>query len=226
MIWIPGGSFVMGSPGSSTNIDERPSHTVKIKKFAISKFEVTFSEYEKYAKATKNPMPDDLYMEHETSPVIFVKWDDAFNYAKWLSEQTGQKYRLPSEAEWEYAAAGGRDTPFWWGYEEKPGMAHCFACESQFDPRKPAKIGQFPANPYGLYDISGNVSEWVYDCWHDSYKDAPSDGSVWEGGDCSQRIARGGSYISPQQSLRVAKRDKFKSDSGYDHVGIRLARDE
>ena len=226
MVWIPSGSFAMGSPGTSTSKDERPRHDVKVKKFALSKYEITIAEYEKYAKATKRPLPDDLYMEHDTSPVVLVKWDDAYTYAKWLSEQTGQKYRLPSEAEWEYAASGGRESPFWWGYEEKPGMAHCFTCESQLDPRKPSKIGKFQPNPYGLFDTAGNVSEWVYDCWHETYDDAPTDGSIWEGGDCSQRIARGGSYISPQQSVRIAKRDKFKSDSGYDHVGIRLARDE
>ena len=226
MIWIPAGSFAMGSPGTSTSQDERPRHTVKLKKFAISKYEITISEYEKFAKATKRTMPDDLYMEHDTSPVVLIKWDDAYNYTKWLSEQTGHKYRLPSEAEWEYAASGGQESPFWWGYEEKSGMAHCFTCGSQFDPRKPAKIGKFKPNQFGLYDTAGNVAEWVYDCWHQNYNDAPTDGSVWEGGDCSQRVARGGSYISPQQSVRIAKRDKFKSDSGYDHVGFRLARDE
>lgn len=226
MVWLPAGTFGMGSPGTSTSKDERPRHDVRVKKFAISKYEITIAEYEKYAKATKRPLPDDLYMEHDTSPVVLVKWDDVFNYAKWLSEQTGHKYRLPSEAEWEYAASGGKDTPFWWGYEEKPGMAHCFTCGSQLDPRKPAKIGKFQPNPFGLFDTTGNVSEWVYDCWHETYVDAPTDGGIWEGGDCSRRVARGGSYISPQQSVRIAKRDKFKADAGYDHVGIRLARDE
>ena len=226
MVWLPAGSFAMGSPGTSTSNDERPRHSVKLKKFAISKFEITIAEYEKFAKATKRTMPDDLYMEHDTSPVVLIKWDDAYNYSKWLSEQTGHKYRLPSEAEWEYAASGGQDSPFWWGYEEKPGMAHCFTCGSQFDPRKPAKIGKFKPNQFGLNDTAGNVAEWAYDCWHATYDNAPTDGSVWEGGDCSQRVARGGSYISPQQSVRVTKRDKFKSDSGYDHVGFRLARDE
>jgi formylglycine-generating enzyme required for sulfatase activity/serine/threonine protein phosphatase PrpC len=226
MVWLPAGSFAMGSPGTSTSKDERPRHNVKLKKFAVSKYEITISEYEKFAQATKRTMPDDLYMEHDTSPVVLVKWDDAFTYAKWLSEQTGHKYRIPSEAEWEYAASGGQDAPFWWGYEEKPGKAHCFNCGSLFDPRKPAKIGKFQPNQFGLYDTAGNVSEWVYDCWHESYEDAPTDGNAWEGGDCSLRVARGGSYISPQQSIRMTKRDRFKSNSGYDHIGIRLARDE
>lgn len=226
MVWIPAGTYAMGSPATSIVKDERPRHNVTIKKFAISKFEVTIADYAKYAKAAKKPMPDDLQMEHETSPVVFVRWDDAYNYSKWLSEQTGHKYRLPSEAEWEYAASGGQGTTFWWGIEETPGMAHCFTCESRLDPRTPANIGTFKPNQFGLYDTAGNVSEWVYDCWHDSYDGAPADGSVWEGGDCSLRVARGGSYISPQQSIRTAKRDKFKSDSGYDHVGFRLVREE
>jgi len=226
MIWIPAGSFEMGSPSSSTYAEERPRHTVKIKKFAISKYEITFSEYDKYAKATGKKLPDNLYMDRATTPVIFVSWDDAYNYAKWLSEETGKKYRLPSEAEWEYAASGGKKSTFWWGFNEEVGKAHCFTCESQFDPRKPTKIGSFQPNPFGIYDTAGNVAEWVHDCWHDNYNGAPDDGSTWEGGDCTQRVARGGSYISPQQSIRTAKRDKFKSNSGYDHMGIRLVREE
>ncbi len=225
MVQIPGGSFSMGSPSSVPNADERPQHTVKVKKFAISKYEITFTEYDKFANATGKKLPDNLYMDREVTPVIFVSWDDAYNYTKWLSEQTGHKYRLPSEAEWEYAASAGQQTPFWWGFNEEPGKAHCFTCDSQFDPRKPTKIGSFKPNQFGVYDTAGNVSEWVYDCWHDNYKGAPEDGSVWEGGDCTQRITRGGSFISPQQSIRSAKRDKFKSDSGYDHVGIRLVRE-
>ncbi|MEE9552515.1 MAG: SUMF1/EgtB/PvdO family nonheme iron enzyme [Gammaproteobacteria bacterium] len=225
MIWIPAGSFEMGSPGSTTNQDERPKHTVNIKKFAISKYEITFTEYDKFAKATGRKLPDNLYMEREIHPVIFVSWDDAYNYTKWLSKQTGKKYRLASESEWEYAASGGTNTPFWWGFKEEAGKAHCFGCGTGFDPRKPAKIGTFKPNQFGLHDTAGNVAEWVYDCWHDNYKDAPSDNEVWEGGDCSYRGARGGSFISPPQSIRRMKRDKFKSDSAYDHVGIRILRD-
>lgn len=226
MVWIPAGSFDMGSPSTSVYADERPQHTVKIKKFAISKYEVTFSEYDKFAKATGRKLPDNMYMDRATTPVIFVSWDDAYNYARWLSEETGKKYRLPSEAEWEYAASGGKSTPFWWGFNEELGKAHCFTCESQFDPRKPTKIGSFQPNQFGIHDTAGNVAEWVHDCWHDSYKGAPDDGSVWEGGDCTQRVARGGSYMSPQQSIRTAKRDKFKSNTGYDHLGIRVVREE
>jgi formylglycine-generating enzyme required for sulfatase activity len=226
MVWIPAGTFEMGSSGSSRHTEERPRHTVKVSRFAISRYEVTIAQYEKFAKATGRPMPDTLYMEKETHPVVFVSWDDAFYYTKWLSEQTGKKYRLPSEAEWEYAAGAGRTSPFWWGFDEQPNMAHCFGCGTGLDPRRPTRTGSFQPNPFGLYDTAGNVAEWVRDCWHDTYNGAPTDGSVWEGGDCAYRVVRGGAYSSPPQSIRHAKRDRFKSDQSYDHVGFRVARDE
>jgi len=225
MVVIPAGSFVMGGSSSSRFTDERPKHTVNIKSIAVSKFEVTFIEYDKFANATNRKPPNDLYMVRETHPVIFVKWDDAYYYTKWLSEQTGKKYRLLSESEWEYAASTGTKSPFWWGFDEEAGKAHCFSCKTGLDPRKPSKVGGFEANKFGLHDTAGNVAEWVKDCWHENYKGAPSDSEVWEGGDCAYRAVRGGAYISPQQSIRSAKRDKLKSDSGYDHVGIRIARE-
>lgn len=224
MVVIPAGSFEMGSSSSSRFTDERPRHTVNIKSFAVSKYEVTFVEYDRFAQASDRKLPDDLYMDRKTHPVIYVKWDDAYYYVKWLSEQTGKKYRLLSESEWEYASSTGTKSPFWWGYNEEAGKAHCFGCETGLDPRKPSKVGGFEANKFGLHDTAGNVAEWVRDCWHENYKGAPVDGGVWEGGDCTYRTVRGGAYISPQQSIRSAKRDKLKSDAGYDHVGIRVAR--
>lgn len=225
MVRIPAGDFDMGSSGSSRHADERPRHNVKVRAFAMSKYEISFAEYDKFANATGRKSPDNLYMDKETHPVIFITWDDAYYYVKWLSEQTGQRYRLASEAQWEYAAGTGKRSPFWWGFNEEPKRAHCFGCGSGFDPRKPTKIGSFGANSFGLHDTAGNVAEWVHDCWHDNYKNAPGMDEVWEGGDCAFRIARGGSYSSPPQSIRHAKRDKFKSDSAYDHVGIRVVRD-
>ena len=225
MVVIPAGSFVMGGSSSSRFTDERPKHTVNVKSIAVSKFEVTFVEYDKFANATNRKPPNDLYMDRETHPVIFLKWDDAYYYTKWLSEQTGKKYRLLSESEWEYAASTGTKSPFWWGFNEEAGKAHCFSCKTGLDPRKPSKVGGFEANKFGLHDTAGNVAEWVKDCWHENYKGAPSDSEVWEGGDYAYRAVRGGAYISPQQSIRSAKRDKLKSDSGYDHVGIRIARE-
>ena len=224
MVVIPAGKFLMGSPGSK-NSDETPRHEVTAKKFAVSQYEITFAEYDKFAKATGRKLPDSLYMDREISPVIFVTWDDAFYYTKWLSDETGQKYRLPSEAEWEYMASTGKKSPFWWGYEEEPNRAHCFGCGTGLDPRKPTKVGSFEPNAFGVYDTSGNVAEWVHDCWHDNYKDAPKTAETWEGGDCAYRVVRGGAYSTPPQSIRNSKRDKFKSDQPYDHIGIRVVRE-
>ena len=225
MVKIAKGEFDMGSPNSSRFGDERPRHPVKVRRFSVSKNEITFAEYEKFAQATGRRIPDNLYMDKATHPVIFVSWDDAYYYTKWLSEQTGQRYRLPTESEWEYMAGTGKRSPFWWGYNEEPNRAHCFGCGSGLDPRKPTKVGSFPSNEFGVYDTAGNVAEWVHDCWHENYNGAPSDSGVWEGGDCAFRIARGGAYSSPPQSIRHAKRDKFKSDQIYDHIGIRVVRD-
>jgi formylglycine-generating enzyme required for sulfatase activity/serine/threonine protein phosphatase PrpC len=225
MVAIPAGSFDMGSSGSSRYTDERPRHKVNAKKFAVSQYEITFAQYDVYANASGRKLPDSLYMDRETSPVIFISWDDAYYYVKWLTEQTGKIYRLPSEAEWEYMASGGKKSSFWWGFDEEPKRAHCFGCGTGLDPRKPTKIGSFEPNQFGVYDTAGNVAEWVHDCWHENYKGAPSTTEVWEGGDCAYRVVRGGSYSSPPQSLRTAKRDKFKSDSAYDHIGIRVVRE-
>ena len=224
MVVVPAGKFQMGST-SSRNSDERPRHEVTVDKFAVSQYEITFAEYDQFAKATGRKSPDSLYLDRETHPVIFVTWDDAYYYTKWLSDETGERYRLPAEAQWEYLASTGKKSTFWWGYDEEPNRAHCFGCGTAYDPRKPTKIGSFEPNAFGIYDTAGNVAEWVHDCWHDNYKDAPKYAEPWEGGDCAYRVARGGAYSTPPQSIRNAKRDKFKSDQQYDHIGIRVIRE-
>ncbi len=224
MVWIPAGEFTMGSNKQS---EESPKHTVTIRKFAVSEKEITFAEYNKFAKATNAKIPKTKGLDPETFPVFLVSWDDAYNYAKWLSHETGEKYRLLTETEWEYAASGGEKSPFWWGYDMEPNKAHCFlGCNQELNTSIPMKVGSFGPNPFGLYDTAGNVAEWVHDCWHPNYKGAPTDESSWEGGDCTQRVVRGGAFISPEQSLRTAARDKYKSNSSYEHIGIRVARDD
>ena len=227
MVVIPAGSFDMGSPGTSRYREERPRHNVNVKKFAFSKYEITFEQYEKFAAATGRRIPDNLYLDKATHPVLFVTWDDAFYYTQWLSEQTGSEYRLPTEAEWEYAAGVGNRSPYWWGYNMEPNMAHCArGCSTRFDPKKPTAIGSFDPNQFGVYDTAGNVAEWVEDCWHEDYTNAPTNGNkAWVGGDCVYRAVRGGAYSSPEDSIRHAKRDKFKSDQLYDHIGIRIVRE-
>lgn len=224
MVVVPAGNFKMGSTLTRFS-EEKPQHEVSVESFAVSQYEITFSEYEKFAAATGRKVPDNQYMDKDTYPVIYVSWDDAYNYTNWLSRETGKKYRLLSEAEWEYMASAGNQTIFWWGNNEEENRAHCFNCGTGLNPRQPTKIGSFEPNSFKVYDTAGNVAEWVHDCWHDSYKEAPSTGDVWEGGDCTQRVVRGGAFSAPLQSLRSAKRDKFKASQQYDNIGFRIARD-
>ncbi|MEM6999061.1 MAG: SUMF1/EgtB/PvdO family nonheme iron enzyme [Pseudomonadota bacterium] len=224
MVWIPDGKFTMGSNKQS---EERPKHEVSIRKFAVSSREITIAEYSQYATAEGVKTPRTKGLNAETFPVFNVSWDDAYNYTKWLSRETGEKYRLLSETEWEYVASGGKKTPFWWGYNMEPNKAHCFlGCNQELNTSIPMKAASFEPNQFGVFDTAGNISEWVHDCWHNNYKGAPTDESVWEGGDCTQRVVRGGAFISPEQSLRTASRDKYKSNSSYEHIGIRIARED
>ena len=221
MVVIPAGAFRMGS-SRSTSPEERPRREVNVAQFAVSQYEITVAEYAPFAAASGRAAARGLT---QNSPVHSVSWDDARAYAAWLSAETGQRYRLASEAEWEYMASTGKRTSYWWGREPGVGRAHCFDCESGLDTGGPARIGNFEANAFGVYDTAGNVAEWVQDCWHKNYAGAPADASVREGGDCSLRVVRGGAYRSPAQSIRSAKRDKFKADQAYEYIGIRVVRE-
>ena len=204
--------------------DEVPKHTVTISSFMVSVYEVTYTEYDRFAKATRRKSPDSTGLNRKSHPVNNVSWDDALAYTRWLAKQTGKKYRLLSESEWEYVARAGTTTPFWWGSSAGSGNAHCFDCKTDFSTAKPAKIGTYESNRFGLYDTAGNLFEWVHDCYHRNYKEAPTDGSVWQGGDCKVRVVRGGAYRSPANSMRTENREKFPSVRGQYNVGIRLAR--
>ncbi len=225
MIRVPGGTFRMGGASSLVSPDEVPRHEVTIQSFMVSVYEVTFAEYNRFAQATGRKKPNNNGWDQKTHPVVEVSWDDALAYTKWLSKQTGKRYRLLSESEWEYMARAGTTSSYWWGTKPGSGNAHCFDCKSDYKTSKPAKVGTFEPNPFGIYDTAGNVFEWVHDCYHRNYKDAPDDGSVWEGGDCNVRVVRGGAYRSPASSMRVENREKFKSGKGQYNVGIRVARE-
>jgi len=225
MIKLPAGTFRMGGATAVGSSDERPRHKVNTRSFMVSVYEITFDEYYRFARATKRKKPKSDGRDPKTYPVIDVSWDNAFAYTQWLSKQTGKRYRLLSEAEWEYAARGGTTTSFWWGARSGVSNAHCFDCKSDYNTSKSAKVGTYKANPFGLYDTAGNVYEWVHDCYHRNYRNAPDDGSVWVGGDCNVRVVRGGAYRSPADSMRVENREKFKSNKGQYNVGFRVARD-
>jgi formylglycine-generating enzyme required for sulfatase activity/serine/threonine protein phosphatase PrpC len=225
MVQIPSGSFRMGGPTGIMAADEVPRHEVHIESIMVSVYEVTYAEYDLFAKSTRRKLPDSSGWDRKTHPVNNISWDNALAYTKWLSKQTGKIYRLLSEAEWEYAARAGTTASFWWGTTAGTSNAHCFDCKSDYNTSKPAKVGTYKPNPFGLYDTAGNLFEWVHDCYHRNYKDAPTDGSVWEGGDCEVRIVRGGAFRSPANSMRVENREKFPSNRGQYNVGFRVARD-
>ena len=225
MIKVPGGKYRMGGRSGLVSPDETPRHEVTIKSFTVSVYEVTFEDYYRFATATKRRKPKNNGWDVKTHPVVGVSWDDAHAYVRWLSKQTGKKYRLLSESEWEYVARAGTTASYWWGTKAGSGNAHCFDCKTDYSTAKPARVGTYKPNPFGLYDTAGNVYEWVHDCYHRNYNDAPDDGSVWEGGDCEVRVARGGAFRSPAASMRSENREKFKSNKGQYNVGIRIARD-
>jgi len=225
MIQVPGGSFRMGDASGLISADEIPRHLVNIKPFVISVYEVTIAEYERFARATGRKLPESGGLDRKSYPVTGISWDEALAYTRWLKQQTGKNYRLPSESEWEYVARAGTRTTYWWGSKKGAGNAHCFDCGSDLNVNRPARIGSFKPNPFGLYDTAGNVYEWVHDCYHRNYQGAPDDGSVWEGGDCSVRVVRGGSFRSPASSMRVENREAFDANKGQFNVGLRVARD-
>lgn len=224
MIQIPGGSFRMGNKTGVLSADETPRHLVNVSSFYMSVNEVTVEEYSRFAKATGRSAQS-ANGDNNQYPVTDVTWDDAIAYTKWLSKQTRQKYRLPSESEWEYAARAGTNTTYWWGSAKGSGNAHCFDCGTDLSTQRPAKVGSYAPNQFGLYDTAGNVFEWTHDCYHRNYNEAPDDGSVWDGGDCSVRVARGGAFRSPASSMRVENREKFQSNKKHYNVGFRVVRD-
>lgn len=220
MVSLPGGSFMMGS---NEDRSEKPLHRVTVRPFSIGRYLVTLGEWKDCVAAGACA---DLGGDDDRRPVINVSWTDAQKYAAWLARATNESYRLPSEAEWEYAARGGTDTKYWWGNHVALGMANCKGCGEPYDPHHPVRVGSFPPNPFGLYDMTGAVAEWVSDCWHPDYRGAPEDGSSWEGGDCPAHVLRGGSWQNDPSYLRAASRDQYDTGVRYITHGFRLARSQ
>jgi formylglycine-generating enzyme required for sulfatase activity len=238
---------------------EGPQHPVMVRPFALGKYDVTSEEFLKFLKETGyQPQPCDRILnlgwhspgkgiahppyvgEPPRWPAVCLNWDDARAYITWLNQKVREArpglihglgpYRLPSEAEWEYAARGGTATARWWGDELGRGHANCNGCGSAFDYRYLADVDSFAPNPFGLFGMLGNAWQWTRDCWHDSYAGAPSDGSAWvAGGDCTKHVIRGGSWENLPVFVRAAARTSSKGDgreSDYSSLaGFRVARD-
>jgi formylglycine-generating enzyme required for sulfatase activity len=186
---------------------------------------MTFDEWDACAAdgGCNGYKPADQGWERGRRPVINVSWDDTKTYLVWLSRKTGKPYRLLSEAEFEYAARAGTTTAYYWGDEIGKGNANC-RCGSQWDGKQTAPIGSFAPNAFGLYDMAGNVYQWVQDCYHGDYNGAPTGGSAWTSGDCSLRVLRGGSWSSYLENLRSADRGRNSTDLRDDSVGFRVGR--
>ena len=227
MVVLPTGRFRMGDLSGGGNSDEKPIHTVTItRRIAMGRYEVTFDDYDRFADATTGvDRPNDKGWGRGTRPVINVSQEDAQAYAVWLSEQTGKDYRLPSEAEWEYAARSGTTTRYSWGNEIGRNRANCHGCGSEWDLQGTAPVGSFAANAFGLYDMHGNVWEWVEDCWHNNYTGAPSDGSARTGCDEALAVLRGGSWYFNPQWLRSAYRYWSRPSLRDFYFGFRLVQD-
>ncbi|MDP2142808.1 MAG: formylglycine-generating enzyme family protein [Gallionella sp.] len=261
MVVIPAGRFDMGSPDSEDGRadDEGPVHPIKIAAFAMSRTEITRGQFAAFAKNAKYRAGDECwtleegkvearegswfeltYGQDDNDPIGCLSWNDAQAYTKWLSRMTGKKYRLPTEAEWEYAARGHTRTARYWG--DNPDAACAYAngadqtaqeqirgasswsvheCTDGFAYTSPA--GNLRANPFGLHDMLGNVWEWTEDSYHDSYTGAPRDGSAWRG-DGAKRVLRGGSWNNSPRNMRSAVRNGYKPELRYSFFGFRIVR--
>jgi formylglycine-generating enzyme required for sulfatase activity/class 3 adenylate cyclase len=218
MVSIPGGAFLMGSDGDPS---EKPIHRVTIKSFAISKFPITVREWNACVAAKScsyTPIGND------SAPVTNLSWADTQQYVEWLSNIAQKPFRLPTEAEWEYAARGGTSSKFWWGEQLQTATANCKGCNEPYDSSQPLKVGSFRPNPFGLYDMGGNIHQWVTDCWHENYQGAPSDGSAWVENDCRSYVIRSGSWKNDPSYVRPSNRDHYDATVRYPTHGLRVAQ--
>lgn len=235
MVPIAGGCFQMGSPEGEPerDPDEGPQHEVCVKPFEIGAYEVTFDDWDAcVADGGCRPVTDDHGWGRGRQPVINVSFEDVQAYLVWLNRATGSGYRLPTEAEWEYAARAGTTTPFSTGEcitTEQANYDGTFAygdCPTpgNVDVHRAKPVGSYPPNPWGLYDMNGNLVEFVADCWNEGYKGAPTDGSAWLEGNCGRRVMRGGSWYGFAGFMRSAYRCRVGLAFGHRTIGFRLAR--
>ncbi len=236
MVRIQGSCFLMGSPADEAERDgdEGPQHEVCLDSFEIGRYEVTFADWDAcVADGGCEARPDDEGWGRDRHPVINISWQDARDYTRWLNGRGGQSgYRLPSEAEWEFAARAGTKTPFSTGecistdQANFDGTFEYGDCPppTQVDLHRTQPVGSYEPNPWALYDMHGNVNEFVADCWNDDYDGAPTDGSAWEDGNCTRRVLRGGSWHGYPGYLRSAYRCRSGPAFSHRTIGFRLAR--
>jgi formylglycine-generating enzyme required for sulfatase activity len=214
---LRGGTFMMGS---NDDMSEKPIHQVTVKPLAIGRYPISIREWNQCAVANACAF---AATGDDDAPVTNISWTDAKQFVAWLAEATHKPYRLPSEAEWEYAARGGTQTRYWWGDEFQPGIANCKNCAGVAATEQSIKVGNSRPNPFGLYDMGGAIDQWVEDCWHKNYHGAPSDGSAWVENDCTSHVIRSGSWKNDQRYVRPANRDSYDTNVRYPTHGLRVA---
>ena len=203
-----------------------PAHHVVLKAFALGQYPVTVAEWNACrGDGGCGPPPRMAPETKDDTPIHNVSWDDTQTFITWLSHRAGHAYRLPTEAEWEYAARAGTTTRYWWGDQPGTALANCAGCGGTQDPRAPLPVATFQPNPFGLYGMLGGVAQWVQDCWLPNYHNAPGDGSARESPNCMQRVLRGGSFRADLEDIMPTARGYYDAPVRYLANGFRVARD-
>jgi formylglycine-generating enzyme required for sulfatase activity len=223
MVRLPGGTFMMGL--GAREPESQPAHRVDIRGFAIGLTPVTVAEWKACVAAKGCNFLPRMRVADDRTPVHNLSWEDIGQYMAWLSINSGHAYRLPSEAEWEYAARGGTTTRYWWGDSVGMSLANCSDCGGPQDEYGPLPVDARPPNPFGLYDMLGGVAQWTADCWFPNYKGAPADATPRIGKSCDKRVLRGGSFRAGHDEITVTYRGNYDAPVRYLVNGFRVARD-
>jgi len=219
---IAAGSFAMGEVGGDATA--MPAHHVSIARFALAQRPTTVAEW-KACVAAGGCANVRLTEGADREPMHNLSWDDAQQYVAWLAKKSGRRYRLPTEAEWEYAARANTHTRYWWGDHVGVGLANCSDCGGEQPKAGPLPADTYKPNPFGLLDVHGGVSQWVADCWFPNYQGAPADGSARDRKGCQERVLRGGSFRNDRNNITAAVRNFYDASVRYPGNGFRVAAD-
>jgi formylglycine-generating enzyme required for sulfatase activity len=223
LVRIPAGTFRMGQAKGDPSAE--PQHTVEVRAFAIGQYPVTVREWKACVDAGGCNFTPRMADADDRTPVHNVSWDDAQQYIAWISRSVGKTYRLPTEAEWEYAARANTTTRYWWGDDVGTMLANCLDCGGTHDGKKPMPVGSFRPNEFGVYGVHGGVAQWTADCWFPDYRRAPADSIARDKKNCQKRVLRGGSFRHHREEIASAARGNYDASVRYIAHGFRIARE-